>query len=473
MIQQPIQRYDTRALAIFKLSARTESDQFECNDAPSIQPLVEDMVGGITSILVTLGIVPYIKAPRGGAAEHIGRVLDERLRTMLKSKGNPFSDATRVIQRPLLCFFDRNFELAAAVQHAWAYAPLVHDVLGLKLNRVMFFQEGDKPAAGQKKSYEVDSDIDFFWRENIGSPFPKVAEEVEVQLKRYKDALEEVNKKMSEEVDVDGGNTEHLTSAISSVPELTENKRMIDKHTNIATALLGKIKARTLDQFHSMEEEFITNKVSKDKLLEMISPAAKGTAEDKLRLAIVYVLASETNPAPADYETIEGALRTCGSDIEPLSYVRKMRSHNLTSGGALNSVSSQGNFLEWADKIYGQGISAVTKGVKNLLAGERHFAITRAVEALSEGKQGTGTENFLVLDPKAPKGSSSSDRVMGPFKDIIVFMIGGGNYLEYISLQAFANQCSPKKNIVYGATEVVSGTDFLDQLRQLGSKTQG
>lgn len=430
------------------------------------------MVEGMVSALATLGVVPYIKAPGGGAAEHVGRALDDRLRDLLRSKGNPFSDSTKVIQRPLLCLFDRNFELAAAVQHAWAYAPLIHDVLQLRLNRVTFTQDSETPTVGQKKSYELDSDLDFFWRENISSPFPKVAEEVEVQLKKYKDALEDVNKKMSEQVDVDGGNTQHLSSAISSVPELTEKKRMIDKHTNIATALLGRIKNRTLDQFHSVEEEFITNKASRDKLLEMISPAAKGTAEDKLRLAIVYVLASESNPSSADYESMESALRTCGADIAPLSYIRKMRSHNLTSGGALNSVSSQGNFLEWADKIYGQGISAVTKGVKNLLAGERRFAITRAVEALSEGRQGTGTENFLVLDPKAQKGSVSADHVAGPFRDVVVFMIGGGNYLEYLSLQAFANQSSPKKNIIYGTTELVSGLGFLDQLRQLGQKTQ-
>lgn len=32
--------------------------------------------------------------------------------------------------------------------------------------------------------------------------------------------------------------------AVSSLPELTERKRIIDKHTNIATALLNQIKAR-------------------------------------------------------------------------------------------------------------------------------------------------------------------------------------------------------------------------------------
>lgn len=36
--------------------------------------------------------------------------------------------------------------------------------------------------------------------------------------------------------------TARLTSAVSSLPELLEKKRLIDMHTNIATALLDQIK---------------------------------------------------------------------------------------------------------------------------------------------------------------------------------------------------------------------------------------
>jgi hypothetical protein len=53
------------------------------------------------------------------------------------TRNNLFSEAGAAasFQRPLLCLFDRNFELAVAVQHVWTYQPLVHDVLGLTLNR--------------------------------------------------------------------------------------------------------------------------------------------------------------------------------------------------------------------------------------------------------------------------------------------------------------------------------------------------
>jgi hypothetical protein len=53
---------------------------------------------------------------QGGAAEHIARQLDARLREQLAARQNPFSEAAPALAaslaRPLLCLFDRNFELS-------------------------------------------------------------------------------------------------------------------------------------------------------------------------------------------------------------------------------------------------------------------------------------------------------------------------------------------------------------------------
>jgi hypothetical protein len=57
----------------------------------------------------------------------------------------------------------------------------------------------------------------------------------------------------------------------------------------------------------------------------------------------------------------------------------------LHQGGL--GVPSQGNLLDWADKALGQGISSVTRGVKNLLSGARQAPVAAALEALMEGKQ--------------------------------------------------------------------------------------
>lgn len=110
----------------------------------------------------------------------VAGILDSRIRDHLVSRNNLFTEAGHMgtsFQRPVLCLFDRNFELSVAVQHVWSYRPLVHDVLNMRLNRVTV--QGD----GKRIPYELD-DGDSFWVANGNAVFPQVAQEVEVRLSR-------------------------------------------------------------------------------------------------------------------------------------------------------------------------------------------------------------------------------------------------------------------------------------------------
>ena len=55
-------------------------------------------------------------------------------------------------------------------------------------------------------------------------------------------------------------NTRHLMSAVTRLPQLSEHKRIIDKHTNILHALLAAIQGRTLDKFYTAEEACLLGK---------------------------------------------------------------------------------------------------------------------------------------------------------------------------------------------------------------------
>eukprot|EP00897_Mesotaenium_endlicherianum_P000073 jgi/Mesen1/10066/ME000730S09340 len=441
-----------------------------------IEAAIEGIVSGLFCVLATMGVVPIIRCSKNGPAEMVARQLDERIRAHLVSQNNLFKEAGghlgSMYQRPLLCIFDRNFELAVGIQHSFSYRPLVHDVLGMRLNKVVVHQSASSAAQSAMRGkppqtvHELD-ESDAFWAAHCSSPFPKAAEEVDLALKKWKQDKEEVSKQPGVDFDDEdlAQNTKHLTAAMSAVPEMLERKAMIDKHVTLGGALLEDIKARAIDAFYSLEEDLLTRgSVDKAAMLNLLR--TRGNNEDKVRLAIVYLLASESTPS-ADLEAVEAALKEAECDTSALEYIKRIRRLNLNLASATHQ-GSKDDLLDWAGKLYGQGISRVTAGVKNLLSAGRQLAVTRAVEALMEAKPVPEFDSYLTLDPRASKASAAAPR--GPYKDAIVFTIGGGNYLEYGSLVEYAQRQQPPKNIIYGSTDILSPKEFLSQLGDLGRK---
>uniref|UniRef100_F6I0W3 SEC1 family transport protein SLY1 n=1 Tax=Vitis vinifera TaxID=29760 RepID=F6I0W3_VITVI len=430
-------------------SLAQKSSYVQLNDPSAgdreIEEIIEKIVSGLFCVLATLAVVPIIRCPRGGPAEMVASALDQRMRDHLLSKNNLFSEGGNFassFQRPILCIFDRTFELSVGIQHDFRYRPLVHDVLGLKLNRLSV--PGEK---GGMRSYELDS-FDPFWVANGSLEFPEVAIEIETQLNKYKKDVDEVNRRTggnAEEFDGQDliGNTKHLMNAVNSLPELTERKQVIDKHTNIATVLLGEIKERSLDSYAKKEYDMmVRGGIDRNELLSVLK--GKGTKMDKLRFAIMFLISTESIPQ---------------SEIKSLN----------VSLASANSAS-RSNIVDWAEKLYGQSISAVTAGVKNLLSNDRQLALTRTVDALMEGRPNPEIDSYVLYDPRAPKSSSGASHLKGPFKEAIVFMIGGGNYVEYGSLQELALRQQPVKHVIYGTTEILTGAEFVEQLSLLGQK---
>lgn len=463
----------------------------------AVEAAVAHVVEGIYAALVTLAIVPIIRCPKGGAAEAVASQLDARIREALAVRGNPFADGQASYQtpaavggRPLLALFDRTFELSVVLQHAWTYAPLISDNLGLSSNRVTIHASEAASATPAPKVYEVGVG-DPFWEANARRQFPAVAAAVDTMLKEYKVSVEEINRQSGANVSADMDpnelmqqNTAGLMAAVSSLPQLTEKKRIADKHTNIASALMRIIKDRQLDQLHQVEEELLAGKGSFAQVADLVQ-TGQGSVVDKLRLVLVYLLSTQDLPTSDQLQPVEDALRAAGGseDLSAVAYVRRMRRMNLAGGRATavpppsstpptlsDSASSSGLAafgLHWADKTFGSGLTSLTKGVKNLLAGDQLAAVTVAVEALMDAKP--EAEAFATFDPKAAPGRVP--RQQGPARDAIVFMIGGGNFLERESLDTWAERATPPKCVVYGATELLTGEDFIRQLAELGRRS--
>jgi Sec1 family len=64
--------------------------------------------------------------------------------------------------------------------------------------------------------------------------------------------------------------TAGLMAAVSSLPQLRERKRIIDKHTNMLTAILDQIKERGLDHFYHLEEDCLSRKATLPQIADAV-----------------------------------------------------------------------------------------------------------------------------------------------------------------------------------------------------------
>ena len=57
---------------------------------------------------------------------------------------------------------------------------------------------------------------------------------------------------------------------------------------------------------------------------------SEGSATDKLRLVLVWLLTTEALPGDVDMERLQASLANAGADTTAVAYLRRMRSMKLT-----------------------------------------------------------------------------------------------------------------------------------------------
>ncbi|KAJ8947522.1 hypothetical protein NQ318_004999 [Aromia moschata] len=269
-------------------------------------------------------------------------------------------------------------------------------------------------------------------------------------------------------------NTAKITSAVNSLPQLLEKKRLIDMHTSLATAILNCIKSRKLDTFFELEEKVMSKAQALEKpLLDILCDPDAGTPDDKMRLFIIFCICS-AHLSESDLKKYENALTEAGCDLSPITYIKRWKSYSkMAIGSNLNQYEGAGTkTVSMFSKLVSQGSNFVMEGVKNLVVKRHNLPVTKIVDNLMDFKNSQEMEEYHYLDPKQVK-LTDIPRNRPPFQEAIVFIVGGGNYIEYQNLVDYAKAkttAGNTKRITYGSTTLNNANQFLKQLSLLGQE---
>ena len=473
---------------------------------------VNEIVSGLFSAVLTMGTMPIIRCNRGGPAELIAQKLDQRLRdhainTKQASRSPEIDSSANTLRnnKSVLLLLDRNIDLASMFAHSWIYQCMVNDVFKLERNTIQIETKDDK-GENSLKRYDIDPH-DFFWNENASLPFPDAVEHVEAELSKYTEEAKEITSKTGyssiKDIDPnDNSDTRHIQEAIKALPELTQRKNIIDVHMSVLTELIKELEAKNLDSFFEVEQGIRDPKVQ-SQFLDLIKKETKGdNSKDKLRTYIIMYLKCEL---PESFcNECEDVLKSLGLDLRPLEYIKKVKELNKMS--AVSTLDAQqtrstqdsgfGNgsalFSGLSSKLVGitsegssklsEGLGSLISGIKKLMPEKSNLPITNITEAIltpSKANQASldMTDDYLYFDPSSTRGAHSKPPRRSSYDEAMVFVVGGGNYLEYSNLQDWCNNINTsavegqQRVVAYGSTNICSVNEFLEECSALGDKS--
>ena len=464
--------------------------------------LVEQIASRLYDVVATLGVVPVIRAQAGTAAADVA----QRLHARLREHPPAGSGAGAGFRRPLLALFDRDYDLGAALAHAWSYGGLVRQLFAGRLNRAAVPADG---AAGTHEHY-LDADADPLWRRLAPLPFPGASDALHQEVRAYRADAEHVRARTSgdgadEDDSSNGGSSSSVAAAqmAERAAELRERKAHIDAHVETVAAVLRAVEQRRLFDLHELERALLRTTGTAPPSAELTravlaavvpqpssssssepnsstsnnTDSSGSTVEDRLRLYLVWLLANSaeslagTNAGHAS--TMEAALaREDAKTAAAVAHVRRTKAFLDQAAAAASSSSSPSPVSPGASPS-APARRTLFRGVVDTLARASSAAAAsgtggaaravRAFAAMMGGREWADERAFVCLDPRQPDGRAPARRAA--FRDGIFFVVGGGSYAEHEDL--LQTLCAPDTSgaapvrVLYGATEMLRPESFL------------
>merc|ERR1712178_349836 len=226
---------------------------------------------------------------------------------------------------------------------------------------------------------------------------------------------------------------------------------MGDSNIAIVMSIVNQVQSRELDKLYELEE----NLNIKEQTPLQVLTNDKGTQSDKIRYLLFLILRDVIKLNEIEKYKEELEKQNCPF-LKAIDYVKKIKS--------MSNAQSNQNESSQAGQMIGSFMNMGISLAQNVVGATKKLPVTRLVDQIIDNKDTQGIE-VDYLDPKMSSVNTMARSKTMP-TDVVVFVVGGGCYSEYLELR----ESRKNMRIVYGCTDLINPEYFLQELQELGAE---
>ncbi len=422
--------------------------------------LLERNCDSIVSLLLSFKVRADI---RYSGASSVARLVAMEVSKRQKDESDLFTFQT---QTPLLLVLDRVDDPVTPLLTQWTYQAMVHDLLGITLNRVSLA----KAPGIRKELTEVvlSPQFDHFYKGSMYLNFGELGSSV-------KELVQNFQRKKQTHAQLDS--IEDMQRFVDGMPEFRAVSGTVSKHVALMTEMSRLVEERQLMRISELEQEIACNSdhgMAMDMLLQLLDDPRILFA-DKLRLVMLYALRYES--AKHQIPTFQKMLRdkAAGMDRgEELASIRAIDALLKHAGGKVRGgdLFSNKTLLSGLSKL----IKGSVKGVENIYTQHKPL-LADTLAQLAAGKLSAKTAtghpftdaasaNAAAAAAAAAASAGSSGSAGGgksKYRLVLIYMVGGYTYEEVLAVHHF-NENNRDIRAVLGGSFAHNSKSFVQDI---------
>ena len=399
----------------------------------------QQLINKLLNFFAALDFIPLIAYEKNSVrCQRIHSELASRIQSKMSDVFMPDFDRVQKNNKTLLILNESGEDVSSFLFRSFQYLPLLAEGFQLFQNNSAF-----NSVKTEEFKVSIDMKNDKFIQVNQTVDYPSIGLLIHQEVESTKLEFDKIVKRPENEFD-DLAFSDNFNEALEAVPMITEKKKNNENHVRLATLLAAKIERNHLEKVCVLSNQILRNKrVSSEFLpeLEIVLKSSEIPAAEKLRLFILLNLNWQIDLK--EYEKFEGFLRSgLTLNIPQTAFLEKIKTGKFANNNPSGSFLSKFKNVA-VQKIKNMGSEKYRCKISNLV---NNFFKKRDFEEL---KVVSLTKSIDALNP---------DNIL----QIIVFSLDGGNFHEMYEVLDLAQQL--KKEGLYGMSEFVTGTQFVDKL---------